>query len=58
MVTFDPDEETKAQTETKIQEEAEKLKLLQELKGKKTLLWTDVRLIFMQTLEALAILVM
>lgn len=30
MVTFDPDEETKAQTETKIQEEAEKLKLLQE----------------------------
>ena len=33
-VTFDPDEETKAQTETKIQEEAEKLKLLQELKGK------------------------
>ena len=34
MVTFDPDEETKAQTETKIQEEAEKLKLLQELKGK------------------------
>lgn len=28
MVTFDPDEETKAQTETKIQEEAEKLKLL------------------------------
>lgn len=34
IVTFDPDEETKAQTETKIQEEAEKLKLLQELKGK------------------------
>ena len=34
MVTFDPDEETKAQTETKMQEEAEKLKLLQELKGK------------------------
>lgn len=33
-VTFDPDEETKAQTETKMQEEAEKLKLLQELKGK------------------------
>ena len=34
IVTFDPDEETKAQTETKMQEEAEKLKLLQELKGK------------------------
>ena len=34
MVTFDPDEETKVQTETKMQEEAEKLKLLQELKGK------------------------
>ncbi len=33
-VTFDPDEETKAQTESKMQEEAEKLKLLQELKGK------------------------
>ena len=33
-VTFDPDEETKAQTEIKMQEEAEKLKLLQELKGK------------------------
>ena len=33
-VTFEPDEETKVQTETKIQEEAEKLKLLQELKGK------------------------
>ena len=37
MVTFDPDEETKAQTETKIQEEAEKLKLLQELKGKENI---------------------
>ena len=36
-VTFDPDEETKAQTETKIQEEAEKLKLLQELKGKENI---------------------
>ena len=34
IVTFDPDEETKVQTETKTQEEAEKLKLLQELKGK------------------------
>ncbi len=34
IVTFDPDEETKVQTETKMQEEAEKLKLLQELKGK------------------------
>ena len=33
-VTFEPDEETKVQTETKMQEEAEKLKLLQELKGK------------------------
>ena len=37
MVTFDPDEEIKAQTETKIQEEAEKLKLLQELKGKENI---------------------
>lgn len=37
MVTFDPYEETKAQTETKIQEEAEKLKLLQELKGKENI---------------------
>ena len=37
MVTFDPDEETKAQTESKIQEEAEKLKLLQELKGKENI---------------------
>ena len=34
IVTFDPDEETKAQTKTKMQEEVEKLKLLQELKGK------------------------
>ena len=34
IVTFDPYEETKVQTETKMQEEAEKLKLLQELKGK------------------------
>ena len=33
-VTFEPDEETKAQTETRMQQEAEKLKLLQELKGK------------------------
>ena len=37
IVTFDPDEETKAETETKIQEEAEKLKLLQELKGKENI---------------------
>ena len=37
MVTFDPDEETKEQTETKIQEDAEKLKLLQELKGKENI---------------------
>ena len=36
-VTFDPDEETKVQTETKMQEEAEKLKLLQELKGKENI---------------------
>ena len=34
IVTFDPDEEPKVQTETKMQEEAEKLILLQELKGK------------------------
>ena len=33
-VTFDPDEEIKAQTEKRMAEEAEKLKLLQELKGK------------------------
>lgn len=33
-VIFEPDEETKAQTEAKMQEESEKLKLLQELKGK------------------------
>ena len=33
-VIFEPDEETKAQTETRMKEEAEKLKLLQELKGK------------------------
>ena len=33
-VTFDPDEETKAETEKKMTEEAEKLRLLQELKGK------------------------
>lgn len=37
IVTFDPDEETKVQTETKMQEEAEKLKLLQELKGKENI---------------------
>ena len=33
-VTFDPNEEIKAQTEKRIEEEAEKLRLLQELKGK------------------------
>ena len=33
-VTFDPDEEIKAETAKKMTEEAEKLKLLQELKGK------------------------
>ena len=33
-VTFDPDEEIKAETEKKMTEEAEKLRLLQELKGK------------------------
>ena len=33
-VTFDPDEEIKAQTEKRMVEEAEKLRLLQELKGK------------------------
>ena len=33
-VTFDPDEDTKAETEQKMKEEAEKLRLLQELKGK------------------------
>ena len=33
-VTFDPDEESKAQTEKRMAEEAEKLRLLQELKGK------------------------
>ena len=33
-VIFDPDEEIKAQTEKRMAEEAEKLKLLQELKGK------------------------
>ena len=33
-VTFDPGEDTKAETEQKMKEEAEKLRLLQELKGK------------------------
>ena len=33
-VTFDPDEDTKTATEQKMKEEAEKLRLLQELKGK------------------------
>ena len=33
-VTFDPDEDTTAETEQKMKEEAEKLRLLQELKGK------------------------
>ena len=36
-VTFDPDEELKAQTEARMQEEEEKLKLLQELKGKENI---------------------
>ena len=35
-VTFDPDEEIKVQTEKRMEEEAEKLRLLQELKGKET----------------------
>ena len=33
-VTFDPDEDTKTETEQKMKEEADKLRLLQELKGK------------------------
>ena len=36
-VTFEPDEELKAQTEARMQEEEEKLKLLQELKGKENM---------------------
>ena len=36
-VTFDPDEELKVQTEARMQEEEEKLKLLQELKGKENI---------------------
>ena len=36
-VTFGPDEELKAQTEARMQEEEEKLKLLQELKGKENI---------------------
>ena len=36
-VTFEPDEELKAQTEARMQEEEEKLKLLQELKGKENI---------------------
>ena len=36
-VTFEPDEELKAQTEARMQEENEKLKLLQELKGKENI---------------------
>ena len=36
-VTFEPDEEFKAQTEARMQEEEEKLKLLQELKGKENI---------------------
>ena len=36
-VTFEPDEELKAQTEARMQEEEEKLKLLQELKGKESI---------------------
>lgn len=36
-VTFEPDEKMIAQTHTRIQEEADKLKLLQELKGKENI---------------------
>ena len=36
-VTFEPDEELKSQTEARMQEEEEKLKLLQELKGKENI---------------------
>ena len=36
-VTFEPEEELKAQTEARMQEEEEKLKLLQELKGKENI---------------------
>ena len=36
-VTFEPDEGLKAQTEARMQEEEEKLKLLQELKGKENI---------------------
>ena len=36
-VTFEPDEELKAQTEARMQKEEEKLKLLQELKGKENI---------------------
>ena len=36
-VTFEPDEELKAQTEARMQDEEEKLKLLQELKGKENI---------------------
>ena len=36
-VTFEPDEELKAQTEARMPEEEEKLKLLQELKGKENI---------------------
>ena len=36
-VTFEPDEELKAQTEARMQEEEEKLNLLQELKGKENI---------------------
>ena len=36
-VIFEPDEELKAQTEARMQEEEEKLKLLQELKGKENI---------------------
>ena len=35
-VTFDPDDAVKAETEKRIKEEEEKLKLLQEMKGKET----------------------
>ncbi len=39
-VTFDPDED-KAETEQKMKEEAEKLRLLQELKENVTLRWSQ-----------------
>ena len=40
-VTFEPDEELKAQTEARMPDEEEKLKLLQELKGKEKMCIRD-----------------